>query len=352
MVTPAPPSGGTHEDAAIVVAEYFSSLDNVPAEVAFLLTEIGVRDDTITTKQESIAKLTSSLYRSALNNSGSKPALTPSGPKDKQIHDKVQQEYGKIEALQEEKTALARKLANLVRRHRERGRDEWRRVVGQEVVGAHDAAICESLDALSDAPGAKKLVSEPSAEVSQSELLVVSQAASMLASGSSSNNVVGTLLAKSGLTTPVATPDDRSIKKRKGNNNPATSSAYFDMPPPPVPTPPAAGATGAMVASSASRKKRKTNAAATATRESTEEVESMNADEPEVEEGSDEVYCICREKSYGEMIGCDNNDCRYEWVSPRHALQAIEAVLTRCALAVSSQMRQHGTTVTGNVVLS
>lgn len=300
MVTPAPSSAP--EDAAVVVAEYFSSLDNAPAEVAFLLTEIGVRDDSITSKQESINKLTGSLFRSALNPSASKPALTPSGPRDKQIHDKVQQEYAKIEALQEEKTALAKKLANLVRRHRERGRDEWRKIVGQDAVEAHDAAIADSLDALSDAPGAKKLISEPSADVSQAELLVVSQAASMLASGSSTN-VVGTLLAKSGLTTPAAaTPDERSYKKRKGNPQ---TSAYFDMPPPPVPTPSAAvtpAATGA-------RKKRKTD-----TRESTEEIESMNAEEPEVEEGSDEVYCICREKSYGEMIGCDNNDCRYEWV--------------------------------------
>lgn len=26
-------------------------------------------------------------------------------------------------------------------------------------------------------------------------------------------------------------------------------------------------------------------------------------------------YCYCQKQSYGEMIGCDSDDCRYEWVS-------------------------------------
>jgi hypothetical protein len=27
------------------------------------------------------------------------------------------------------------------------------------------------------------------------------------------------------------------------------------------------------------------------------------------------VYCTCRNVSYGEMIGCDDDDCEIEWVS-------------------------------------
>jgi inhibitor of growth protein 3 len=26
-------------------------------------------------------------------------------------------------------------------------------------------------------------------------------------------------------------------------------------------------------------------------------------------------YCICQKASFGEMIGCDNDDCEIEWVS-------------------------------------
>ena len=32
-----------------------------------------------------------------------------------------------------------------------------------------------------------------------------------------------------------------------------------------------------------------------------------------VDEADDTVYCLCQQTSYGEMIGCDNDDCPYEW---------------------------------------
>jgi hypothetical protein len=25
------------------------------------------------------------------------------------------------------------------------------------------------------------------------------------------------------------------------------------------------------------------------------------------------VYCYCQQEEYGRMVGCDNNDCPYEW---------------------------------------
>lgn len=25
------------------------------------------------------------------------------------------------------------------------------------------------------------------------------------------------------------------------------------------------------------------------------------------------IYCDCRRVSYGQMVGCDNDDCKYEW---------------------------------------
>jgi inhibitor of growth protein 3 len=42
-------------------------------------------------------------------------------------------------------------------------------------------------------------------------------------------------------------------------------------------------------------------------------------DEGEGETHADmQPYCICQKPSYGEMIGCDNDDCDIEWVSCRH----------------------------------
>lgn len=32
-------------------------------------------------------------------------------------------------------------------------------------------------------------------------------------------------------------------------------------------------------------------------------------------EADDTLYCYCQKTSFGEMIGCDADDCQYEWVS-------------------------------------
>lgn len=34
---------------------------------------------------------------------------------------------------------------------------------------------------------------------------------------------------------------------------------------------------------------------------------------PQGEDADNRLYCFCQSVSYGEMIGCDNDDCRYEW---------------------------------------
>eukprot|EP00808_Paulinella_micropora_P011448 g18471.t1 len=37
------------------------------------------------------------------------------------------------------------------------------------------------------------------------------------------------------------------------------------------------------------------------------------AEEPAVAESSEEVFCTCRKPSWGDMVGCDGENCRYEW---------------------------------------
>ncbi|KAL4743015.1 inhibitor of growth proteins N-terminal histone-binding-domain-containing protein [Aspergillus similis] len=41
----------------------------------------------------------------------------------------------------------------------------------------------------------------------------------------------------------------------------------------------------------------------------------MHIDEEEEEEGNEDtkVYCTCRTVSHGDMVACDNDDCKFEW---------------------------------------
>lgn len=38
-----------------------------------------------------------------------------------------------------------------------------------------------------------------------------------------------------------------------------------------------------------------------------------DADEPEQDAEGDEIYCVCQQVSYGDMVACDNEECPYQW---------------------------------------
>ncbi|EDK43109.1 conserved hypothetical protein [Lodderomyces elongisporus NRRL YB-4239] len=41
--------------------------------------------------------------------------------------------------------------------------------------------------------------------------------------------------------------------------------------------------------------------------------DSINGDGPLGEDADNNLYCFCQRVSFGEMIACDNGDCKYEW---------------------------------------
>lgn len=97
------------------------------------------------------------------------------------------------------------------------------------------------------------------------------------------------------------------------------------MPPPPAPSRPSISARSSATSyhqGRSSRADRHKSASITsdleldpdADADAEGEVEMADTD-TEIEEGDDRMYCLCQQASYGEMIGCDNESCEYEWVS-------------------------------------
>lgn len=66
----------------------------------------------------------------------------------------------------------------------------------------------------------------------------------------------------------------------------------------------------------------------------------MDTGEGEATEADETLYCFCQEKSHGEMIGCDNETCRFEWVRLREIplISAIRKLTSRCVV-LSSPVR-------------
>ena len=36
-------------------------------------------------------------------------------------------------------------------------------------------------------------------------------------------------------------------------------------------------------------------------------------EEEEDDENDDQLYCYCQKVSFGDMVGCDNDECEYQW---------------------------------------
>jgi hypothetical protein len=140
-------------------------LDNVANEVEFLLKEIANKDEkvsgvyshkqdiadfrlriellTLAELQTRLTQRTTTILTAARNitsSTSNNPSnttsrtLNPLTPKDQQAYAKITAEWTKIDALQKEKTVLAERLVSIVTRHRERGREEYKKIVGEEAM--------------------------------------------------------------------------------------------------------------------------------------------------------------------------------------------------------------------------
>ena len=115
--------------------------------MTFLLEEITEKDNRVAHLLSRINTRHYGLTKSskALNAQGAEaefPLPIPAGDplpiahlstKDQQAMTKIQAEWGKIEALQEEKIQLGERLERIVNRARERGKAEWIRVGGMDL---------------------------------------------------------------------------------------------------------------------------------------------------------------------------------------------------------------------------
>jgi hypothetical protein len=119
--------------------------------------------------------------------------------------------------------------------------------------------------------------------------------------------------------TPLAAQISAGLGTLSGSNSPRQGS----MPPPPVPR----SQSGAN-SRAGSRGRGRGHSLAMSVEPDPEpelEMEVDIIDGAEVE-ADDQLYCFCQQKSFGEMIGCDNDKCKYEWVSGCRAQNGLTPV--------------------------
>lgn len=278
------------EEAATVAAEYIYSLDNLPAEVQFLLSEIRVKDTRAQELHNEIQKEGAKYIRHSLR----APPNQALPAKDMAIPSVVSAHFAEIDQLSVEKEQLARRLVELVARAQARlDRDLGRMLTLQGEPPVEPAPALYYY-------GASR---NPVAQLNESLRSAIA------IPETPTTPVAAAVAAQAG-------PPQK--KRRVGT----TSAGSIKLPSPAPQTVPAPTGTGAAGQRSrlgqqvtTGRGRRRT---ASVGPEADEDAEGEDDVEDEtMEENGDQedeqVYCFCQKLSYGEMVGCDNEDCRYQW---------------------------------------
>jgi chromatin modification-related protein YNG2 len=261
------------EEAAIIAAEFISTLDNVPSEVAHLLSEIKTKDERILDLQ---TKLHSRAQR---HRQGTLPAN-----KEQNILQKCTTDLDKIDKLSEEKVALAERLVHTLHKACGRLEQDFARVrtaIGQPVNGdtggvvaaghGYTAGPRPQIDKVVDTLRAAVATPDPTPQI----------------------------------TIPPSTPTPNPPKRRRVNSTQAghTNNAPVTL-------------THAHqhVPRAHSRLSTQIHPPSPA---SGDEEDADGEEDVEEDGGGDhedqELYCHCQKLSYGEMIACDNAGCPFEW---------------------------------------
>lgn len=74
-------------------------------------------------------------------------------------------------------------------------------------------------------------------------------------------------------------------------------------------------------ASPAASRGRRSNVPAEMDEDAEGEDDLGDAEGEDTNEQDDGIYCFCQQKSFGEMIACENEECPYQWVSIFSALR-------------------------------
>ncbi|OSD04569.1 hypothetical protein PYCCODRAFT_1423979 [Trametes coccinea BRFM310] len=279
------------EEAANIATEYLSSLENLPNETQHILAEIKHRDVRTQELTDEIRKETQKYYRHSSKNAGQ--ALSG---KDAAIPDTVAKLYTEVDALAAEKVMLSERLVRIFERAMARLNHDIQRIL-------------------------KLQGDETPLPATQHFLSTVDSTVKQLQTGMrTATEVFDTSASASASTGPPPN------KKRRMNTT--TSAGSIKLPSPvPVSSGSFGGGSGASVSgtqkSGLSRqvhprhspmRSRRTH---TSTGLDEEDAEGEEDLDEAGEEGGDaedqELYCYCQKLSYGEMIACDNDGCRYQW---------------------------------------
>jgi len=334
------------EDASALLADFVASLDNLPSEISHILSEITGKEERMQDHRGKINQRDSSIQKHHKANT-----LLTENPKESSHINKCRVDFVKAGMLADEKVALADRAVRLLSRHLSRLNVEMAKLQGLPPMSTTTTLADSSFYDPNPPPyvappeGASRsrclphsllLISDQSVyNLEERKSLALDTSFSGIQASSPSYTSPSVNLTSAAQTQPIS-----AITA----NSPASAQSFARPPRPSrlnsnlnisthnVNTPIPRGASPSNPPSQPMPKRARTaNAglnrhslpsARSAPKEygedndedaEGEDDDDMASSEPGETQGDDAVYCLCQKPSYGEMVGCDNAACQYEW---------------------------------------
>ncbi|KAG9040169.1 Histone acetyltransferase complex subunit [Tulasnella sp. JGI-2019a] len=269
------------EEAQQIAADYITSLDNLPTEVKFLTEEIRLKETETMDLQNSVNR---KILRANPRFHGNNHAFKD---RDRDLAERIKPDLDRIEQLAQAKVELAERLVAIMTRTCGRLDHDLNRVriASGEVPAVPDLPVISLGSRMPEniVENIKLVIPIPEPAVSPPPTPSIATPAfkRRRLGGGSING--GTVSNSPIVLSQPALPPRQSRLSNTVNVRPS---------PPIIPV-------------------RRTAVSKLALDENGEE-QDESADDPADNEDKS-LYCFCRKLSYGEMIGCDNEGCHYQW---------------------------------------
>ncbi|KAF8166967.1 hypothetical protein BJ912DRAFT_1001801 [Pholiota molesta] len=300
--TPAIPN---FEEAAGVASEFITSLDNLPLEVQHLMQEIKLKEQRCQELLQDIARDQSRYIKSALKQ-GSTPS-TPSSagdngnaspPSNSKAHlpARIATAYAEIDSLASEKMVLAQRIIDLLSRTRARLDSDLTkvRILQGEPPEEVRASTASYLTAQAHLRSSSPYMKREGSVIGLSPVIQI---------GESLRNVTGA----QGDALPSITLSSGPSYNKKRRLTTTTSIK--------LPSPAPISISHQSASHSRSRLSRQSHTTRAQIQEEDLDADAEGEDDIAEEDGEEDLtlYCFCHKQSYGDMIGCDNPECPYQW---------------------------------------
>ncbi|KAH3687957.1 hypothetical protein WICPIJ_001072 [Wickerhamomyces pijperi] len=273
----------TSMDTAATLDQYTQDVSNLPAELLHILAELGAKDATMYEAKKKLGSKDAMIHKFIRQN-GSMTKY----PKEGQLYPKIREEFEQLEQDQKEKMKLANTALLLTSKHLMRLEADMEKLKNEGLLVQDDNEEFDmDIDVFSSKPSSRMgSAGAPNINFANPDMTISN---SNLTPDSFKKHTKKASSIKLNMHNPSASIS-RTIKRQKTDE--------LKTPEP--------ESTIKKVTSTGSRERTPQSGPGVTASTTTKDQDDGGKDD-------EELYCFCRGQSYGSMVGCDNEDCKYEW---------------------------------------